>query len=93
VGGQAQGWHRLSLEVKSGEMMSTRIARWVAAGVSAALFVSRHGKHRQHVRRNVLHRRGSHTQWVRVGQGRLTSVLVSPLLTVRYRCALWLMAR
>ena len=42
-----------------------------AAGVNAALFVSRHGKHREHVRRNVPQRRGSTTRWVTAGEGRL----------------------
>src|SRR6266536_1740902 len=37
----------------------------LAAGVSAASFVSRHGKHRQRVRRPVPPRRGGRTQWVR----------------------------
>jgi hypothetical protein len=37
--------------------------------VSAALLVSRHGKHRQHVKRDVPQGQGSRTQWVRVGPG------------------------
>jgi hypothetical protein len=36
--------------------------------VSAVSFVIRHGKHRRHVRRNVLQRRADRTPWVRAGQ-------------------------
>jgi len=41
----------------------------LAAGVSAALLVSRHDKNRQHVRRNAPQRRGGRTPWVTVAQG------------------------
>ena len=49
--------------------------------MSVALFVSRHGKHRQHVRQNVLDSRGSRTQWARVGREAADLRSGLPLLT------------
>jgi hypothetical protein len=49
--------------------VKTRLLGGLAAGVSAASSVLRHGKYLRHVRRNVPQRRGDRTQRVRAGQG------------------------